>query len=215
LGAGGACPAATLRPFLVAFFLYQFAMGGMLAFLSLHLRALGAAPGFIPFVWAVGVVFEVLMMTRIGRWSDRWGRRPALAVAVLALPVRLLLLAVAPGPLFVLGVQALEGLNFGIIGPISIAYVNDLATDKNRGAAQARLAGVSGLAFALGPVVAGLVAGAAGYRLAFVALASVAVAGAVLFVRTVGESHPAAQPLDTRGPEFLRPLLRLLAAPPG
>jgi MFS family permease len=86
------------------------------------------------------------------------GAAAALAVAFAALPVRLLLLAVAPGPLFVLGAQALEGLNFGIVGPISIAFVNDLATDKNRGAAQARLAGVSGLAFALGPVAGGLVA---------------------------------------------------------
>ena len=204
-----------LRPFLLAFFLYQFAMGGMLAFLSLHLKALGAAPGFIPFVWAAGVVFEVLMMTRIGRWSDQWGRRPALAVALLALPVRLLLLAVAPGPWFVLFAQALEGLNFGIVGPISIAFVNDLATDKNRGAAQARLAGVSGLAFALGPVTGGLVAGAAGYRVTFVVLAGVAIAGAVLFLRRVAESHPAAQSLGERGPAGLRPLMRLLAAPPG
>jgi MFS family permease len=212
---GGAFSApATLRPFLIAFFLYQFAMGGMLAFLSLHLGALGAAPGFIPFVWAAGVVFEVLMMTRIGRWSDQWGRRPALAIAFAALPVRLLLLAVAPGPLFVLGAQALEGLNFGIVGAISIAFVNDLATDKNRGAAQARLAGVSGLAFALGPVAGGLVAGAAGYRVTFVVLAGVAIAGAFLFLRRVGESHPAARPLSSGDPAPLRLLLRLLAAPP-
>jgi len=206
--------ADNLRPFLIAFFLYQFAMGGMLAFLSLHLKALGAGPGFIPFVWATGVVFEALMMVRIGRWSDKWGRRPALVVAFMALPVRLLLYAVAPNPWFMLAAQTLEALNFGIIGPISIAFVNDLATDRNRGAFQARLAGVSGLAFALGPVAGGLVAGVAGYRVMFVVLASVAVAGAILFVRRVGESHPSAQSLSRRGPALLRPLLRLLIAPP-
>jgi len=207
--------AAGLHPFLLAFFLYQFAMGGMLAFLSLHLKALGAGQGFISFAWATGVVFEALMMARIGRWSDKWGRRPALAVAFLALPVRLLLYAVAPNPWFMLAAQTLEAINFGIIGPVSIAFVNDLATDKNRGWLQARLAGVSGLAFALGPVTGGLVAGAAGYRIAFVVLAGVAIAGAILFLRRVAESHPAAQPLGARGcAAGLRPLLRLLAAPP-
>lgn len=203
-----------LGPFLLAFFLYQFAMGGALAFLSLRLKEQGAGPQFITGVWATGVVFEALMMTRIGRWSDRWGRRPALAVAFAVLPIRLALYALAPGPWWVLAAQTLEGLNFGIMGPISIAFVNDLATDENRGLLQARLAGVSGLAFALGPVAGGLVAGALGYPAAFGALALVALAGTALFVRRVAESHPAAQRLDARAPAALGPLLRLLTAPP-
>jgi MFS family permease len=166
-----------LRPFLLAFFLYQFAMGGMLAYLSLHLKALGATPAFITYVWAIGVVCEALIMVRVGRWSDTWGRRPALVVAFCVLPVRLLLYAVAPAPWFVLGAQTLEGMNFGIIGPLSVVFVNDVAREGARGAAQARLAGVSGLAMALGPVAAGLVAGPTSLVVAFVALAVVAAGG--------------------------------------
>ena len=70
-----------LRRFLLAFFLYQFALHGVFACLSLYLKALGATPLWITAVWAAGVVGAVLVMTRAGRLGDIYGRRPLLAVA--------------------------------------------------------------------------------------------------------------------------------------
>jgi MFS family permease len=161
-------------------------------------------------MFAAGVVCEVLVMTRVGRLSDTYGRRPVLAIAFLLMPLRLLCYIPATGPLWVLLVQTLHGLNFGIMGTIAIVFVNDLATDRNRGAFQARLASVGGIALALSPVVGGVLAERMGIGWMFAAMSVLGAAAAWVFLARVRESHPAPAPLADRGPGFLRPVWRLL-----
>jgi MFS family permease len=69
-----------LRRFLPAYFLFFFAYTGSAAYLSIHLKSLGATPMWITGVFAAGVVCEVLVMSQVGNLSDRFGRRPLLAV---------------------------------------------------------------------------------------------------------------------------------------
>lgn len=179
-----------LRPFLISFFLYQFALYGASAYLSLFMKSLGATPMWITGTFAAGVVCEVLVMMRIGRISDRIGRKPVLAVAFVLMPLRLLCYIPATGPLWVLMVQLLHGLNFGIMGAVAVAYVNDVANDRDRGAAQASLASAGGLAVAIGPAVCGLIAQRHGIGAMFGTMALVGAAGAVLFLARVPESNP-------------------------
>jgi len=194
-----------LRPFLLAFFLYQFALYGASAYLSLFLKTLGAPPLAITATFAAGVVCEVLVMTQVGRLTDVYGRRPALALAFLLMPLRLLLYIPATGPAWVLAVQLLHGLNFGIMGTIAVAFVNDGATDANRGAVQARLGAAGGLAIALGPVTCGLLAERFGIGWMFAAMSLVGAAGAWVFLTQVRESHPAPVSPAEHGPRLLRP----------
>jgi MFS family permease len=201
---------SNLRHFLPAFFLYQFALYGASAYLSLYLKTLHASPTWITSVFAAGVVCEVLVMTRVGRFTDTYGRRPALAVAFVLMPLRLLAYIPATGPLWVLLVQTLHGLNFGIMGAIAVVYINDLTTDQHRGAAQARLAVVAGLASTVGPIVGGWIGEHFGLGWMFAVMSLVGTAGAVVFLRQVRESHPAPTPLTTRFPTYLHPLLRYL-----
>lgn len=205
---------ARLQIFLVAFFFYQVALYGSTAYLSLFLKSLGATPLWITGVFAAGVVCEVLVMTRVGRFADRYGRRPALAVAFLLMPIRLLLYIPARGPLWVLFVQTMHGLNFGIMGAIAIAFVNDLANEHNRGAAQARLAAAGGLATAIGPILCGWLADRVGLGGMFAAMSVMGFIGAFIFLTRVHESLPDPVALPTNLPAFLHPVLRLLAGPP-
>ena len=213
-----AVPKSNLNPnvrwFLLALFLYQFALYGASSYLSLYLKALGATPLWITSVFATGVVCEVLVMRQVGWLTDRYGRRPALAVAFLLMPLRLLAYIPAHTPLAVLLVQALHGLNFGIMGAISVVFINDLATDEGRGAAQARLFGVQGLATALGPIACGLIAQHFGIGWMFAAMSLVGIAGAAVFLLRVHESHPAPLPIPLRGPAAFHPFYRLLSMPP-
>jgi PPP family 3-phenylpropionic acid transporter len=202
------------RRFLIAFFFYQFALYGASAYISLYLKSLGATPLWITGTFATGVVCEVLVMTQVGRWSDLYGRRPALALAFLLMPLRLLLYIPATGPLWVLIVQSLHGFNFGIMGAIAVVFANDLATDRNRSATQARLTGVGGLATATGPMLCGWLAQYLSIGWMFAIMALFGTVGAVIFLTRVRESHPAPRALSERGPLFLHPFLRLLAAPP-
>lgn len=200
-----------LRRFLLAFFLYQFALYGASAYISLYLKSLGAKPLGITGTFAAGVFCEVLVMTQVGRFTDQFGRRPALAVAFLLMPVRLLLYPLASAPWQVLLIQTLHGLNFGIMGAIAIVFVNDSATDLDRAAAQARLAGVAGLATAFGPATCGWLAQRYGIGWMFVAMSGVGACGAVAFLGWVRDSHPGPRPL----PALLRPFGRLLTEPLG
>ena len=216
-GPAGTRPAPltpNVRWFLWALFLYQFALYGASSYLSLYLKALGATPLWITAVFATGVVCEVLVMRQVGRLTDRYGRRPALAVAFLLMPLRLLAYIPARTPLAVLLVQSLHGLNFGIMGAVAVVFINDLASEAGRGAAQARLFGVQGLATALGPIACGLIAQRLGIGWMFAAMSLVGMAGAAVFLLRVQESHPAPLPIPLRGPALLHPLLRLLSAPP-
>lgn len=194
---GSASPAAdqgdleNLNRFLLAYFLYQFALYGASANLSLYLtETLHATKRDLSNFFAVGVVSEVLVMTQVGRWTDRHGRKPALMAAFLLMPVRLLCYIPATGALWASAVQSLHGVNFGIVGAIAVTFVNDCAPERQRGAIQARLAGTGGLAVALGQWVCGFVLQRWGFGAMFGAMSAVGAVGAALLWTRVRESHP-------------------------
>jgi PPP family 3-phenylpropionic acid transporter len=179
-----------LRWFLAAYFLYQFSLYGASAYLSLFMQKLGADTFSISAMFAGGVVVEVLMMTQVGRWVDKYGRRPVLAISFMLLPLRLLLYVPAHNPIQVMLVQTLHGVNFGIMGTIAIVYINDLAQNHERGAMQARLAATGGLATALGPLICGYLSDWYGIPSMFAAMSGIGLAGAIVFLKNVRETHP-------------------------
>lgn len=174
--------------FLVAFTIYTMALYGASAFLSVYMKQLGANALWITGTFAAGVVCEVLVMRQSGRLADQYGRRPLLMVAFLLLPVRLALYALVASPGGVLLVQLLHGLNFGIMGAVAVAFVNDMATDQTRGQLQGRLAAAGGAATAVAPVGLGIVAELNGLPAMFLVAAAVAALAAVLFSAFVKES---------------------------
>jgi MFS transporter, PPP family, 3-phenylpropionic acid transporter len=202
-GATGGRPAAEDVPrpdarnldwFLLTYFLYSFGLYGASAYLPMYMKQMGASPLLITAMFAGGVVCEVLVMSRVGRWTDTYGRRPALAASFLLMPLRLLLYVPATGPAWIMAVQTLHGINFGIIGTIAVVFVNDLARPGERGALQARLLAAAGIGTALGPVVCGWLVEQIGVRGMFAAMSSVGFLAAGVFLRFVGESNPAAVP---------------------
>jgi MFS family permease len=211
-GEGRVC-GHNLQRYLRAHFLFIFAYCGASAYLGLHLKGMGATPLWITAVFAAGVLCEAIVMTQAGKLSDRFGRRPLLSVAYVMMPVRLLLYAFAGSPIFVLGVQTIHGLNFGILVAVSVTFVNDLCGEHNRGAAQARLATTGAMAAALGPLAGGWLSQQFGLPWTFGIMALVAAGGAASFVWKVRESHPHPDPLHRHGPAYLRPILRVMSVP--
>jgi PPP family 3-phenylpropionic acid transporter len=189
---------ANLRRFLLAHFLYTLALYGASPYLSLYLKELGATGPWITGVFAGGVLIEVLVMTRSGSLSDTWGRRPALAIAFVLLPLRMLLYIPATGPAWIAAVQSLHGLNFGIVGAVAVAFANDMAPANAKGMGQARLAAVAGLAMAIGPMLFGVVSQATGLRLMWGAAAAVAALAAIVLLFWVEDSHPSSHSIGQR-----------------
>ncbi|MGC4042461.1 MAG: MFS transporter [Armatimonas sp.] len=181
---------ANLDRFLLAFGLYTFALYGATGFLAIYMRQLGATPRQVTWMFAAGVVCEVLVMSQVGRWTDQHGRKPALALGFILMPLRLLLYIPALGPAWVIAVQSLHGLNFGIVGAVGVALVNDVADDTNRGSLQARLGATAGLSSALGQLVCGWLSQSYSIAVMFAVMSAVGFVAAFLLLTRVKETLP-------------------------
>jgi MFS family permease len=104
--------------------------------------------------------------------TARWGRRPVLALALAALPLRAALLAFVHDPVLVIPVQMLEGVSgtaFALLVPLTAA---EIARERGGYTLVTGLVGLaSGLGAGLSTVVGGSLAAAFGLPVAFLALA--------------------------------------------
>jgi len=104
----------------------------------------------------------------IGLLVGRIGSRRLLLASAALLPVSLLVLGLANGPAMLMAARAIFGLSFGILWTIAPA----VAAGSGRGAAGAgRLIAAAGTGWLVGPLLAGAVTDAWGYRAAFVTIA--------------------------------------------
>lgn len=185
-------PAPHLIPrYLLAFFFYQAALYGVTGNLSLYItERLHAKPSALASFFIAGVITEIIMMVVIGRISDRFGRRPALIVAFIALPFRLLGYIFAPTPTWAAVVQTMHGLNYGIIGTVGITLVNDCAEEHRRGTEQARLGVTASFATAVGQWICGFILQKSGFNEMFIAMTALSLIGVALMIFRVPETHP-------------------------
>jgi predicted MFS family arabinose efflux permease len=117
----------------------------------------------------------------VGRWAQRWGRRPMLLIGFAALPVRGLLFMVITDPYLLVAVQVLDGICaavFGVLVPLTIA-------DITRGTGHFNLAqGIVGTGIGIGASVSTTLAGWMSDRLgsgsAFLGLACIGALGFAL-----------------------------------
>ena len=132
----------------------------------------------------------------VGQSADRWGRRPLLLLALLALPTRAALLAFVHDPFAVVAVQMLDGISaagLGVLLPL-------IAADLTRGTNRFNLCmGMLGLAAGLGATFSTALAGfAADYYGPTVAL--LGLAGVGLLATAAGRLVP-----ETRLPPAAAP----------
>jgi len=161
---------------------------------GLEVAALLAMPTIVMLATAVPV----------GVLAGRIGAARMLALVGLLLPLSLLGMALAPGIAALLVARAVFGASFcglWVVGPTRAAA-------GGRGAAgTGRLIGCSGMGWLGGPLTAGLIADAAGWRIALcvLALAAVLVLPALLRLRESGEAAV---------PSHLLPALRTFRGDP-
>jgi len=122
--------------------------------------------------------------------ADQWGRKPLLLVAFAALIVRATLYAVLRDPAWLIPVQVLDGLAVGLLGALFPVVVADLT--RGLGVFNAA-AGAVGTLQDIGGVMSGVLAGAiivaAGYEVAFLTMAAIALAGFLLLLLAMPETR--------------------------
>lgn len=169
-----------LLVFALCLLLFQFASASMLPLAGERLAADYQLKSEI--VVAALVVVPQLVTASIAAWvarkADAWGRKWLFTAAFVALIARAVLFALAPGPWFLVGVQALDGLSAAVVGILVPLIVADCTKGTGRynfslGAVNT----ISGIGATVSTTAVGFLAQSLGFRAAFIALAAVAAAG--------------------------------------
>jgi MFS family permease len=136
--------------------------------------AFDLVPRDAAWVFNVFVLFNLVGVPLTTRWADRIGRRTVFAAAVAVFGSGALVVALAPSFEVVLAGRAVQGAAASGIFPAASAVVGDTYPVERRGRALGVLGAVYGVAFLIGPALAGVLLGTAGWRWVYVLLVPLA-----------------------------------------
>jgi len=91
----------------------------------------------------------------LGSMSDKFGRKPLLAISLLGTCISFLMFAWAQGAIMLFAARILDGLTGGNVS-VAQAMISDTSTSKNRAKKFGILSSAFGFGFVIGPAVGGL-----------------------------------------------------------
>jgi predicted MFS family arabinose efflux permease len=161
----------------IGFFTSLAAIGGFLAFASLHASAVGLSNTSIPlFVYGVVVVVGRIVFAKV---PDRLPSLPLGAAALALIAGGLTVTATWTAPVGMIVGAVLLALGVTFSTPAFFAAVFATAAPSERGAASGTVSAFLDLGLGGGPILLGLIAEALGIPWAFGAAAAIALAGCV------------------------------------
>jgi MFS family permease len=118
----------------------------------------------------------------VGHKVDLWGRKPIFLVGFAVLPLRGVLYTLTQNPCALVSIQILDGIGASIFAALFLIVTADLTKGTGRyNIVQGGASAAWGLGAALSNAVAALMVDTAGYNVAFLFFATVALAAFVLF----------------------------------
>jgi predicted MFS family arabinose efflux permease len=185
----------TCRPlllFAICAVLFHFANAAMLPLVGQKLaqQDKNAGTSLMSACIVAAQIIMVPMALLVGRKANRWGRKPLFLAGCLILPIRGVLYTFSDDPYWLVGVQLLDGVGAGLYGALFPLIVADLMEGSGRfNVALGAVMTAQGIGAALSTTVAGVVVVHAGYSAAFLTLAGVALAGALVFFLGMPETY--------------------------
>lgn len=188
------------------FFLRMLGLFMLLPVLALYVTELeGGTPTRIGLAIGVYALTQTVFQIPMGYLSDKYGRKPIIALGLLIFVIGSVLAALTNNVLFVIAGRALQGC--GAISGATLALVADLTREEHRTKSMAIIGMSIGLAFSsafvLGPLLNGYI-GLAGLFWASASLGLAAIVALVVLVPTPNAVEPSdIEPPETR--EMVRP----------
>ena len=118
----------------------------------------GASPAFATFIIATYSIGKFLIAPIWGALSDRYGRKPIMAIALMGDLVSYLILIFANSPELVLVSRVVAGLSAGNIATYN-ASISDMTTHENRAKGLGVIGAGMGLGYVIGPAIGGVLGG--------------------------------------------------------
>ncbi len=170
-----------VRWFYGSVFLMHLSHGAYYGFISIHLQHHGFSRTLIGFLWAVGVVAEVILLTYAKPLLARFGITRILTFSILMAACRWLFYATTLQiPLLIIG-QLLHAFTFGAFHIASVHRVYDFAPIHLRAAAQGWLSALSfGAGGGIGIALSGLLFNRIGGQSLFLIMTIIALIGVLV-----------------------------------
>ena len=156
--------------------------------LPFYAERLGASATLVGILIAAFSLAQLVVAPLWGRFSDRYGRRPAILAGLLVTALAYLLFAFAGSLVLLLVSRLLQGVGGGTIGVIQ-AYVADASPVDRRTKSLGWLSAVTSLGAVAGPAFGSLMIGLGGRRGPGLAAAALAALVAVFAWRFLGETR--------------------------
>lgn len=180
--------------FAVCIVLFHFSNAAMLPLVSQKLAQNSDAEHGIAFTSACIVAAQLVMIGMAifcGRKADVWGRKPLFLIAFAVLPLRGLLYTLWDNPVYLVSVQALDGVANGIFAMLFLLILADITAGTGRfNLAQGALAALVGVGASLSNLVAEEIVQMTDYTVGFIFLATVGLTGLTLFAVFMPETAP-------------------------
>lgn len=167
---------------LVVCFLMQLSHGPYYTFFSIYLENHNYSSSVIGWLWALGVIAEVIVFLYIHKWLPKYGHRNLLVIALLLTALRWVLTAyMVDYPSVIVATQLLHAASFGVFHAVAISLFHQTFVAKHQGRGQALYASVSfGAGGAAGSLLSGLSWDALGSTNTFVIAAAAAFLSAIV-----------------------------------
>ncbi len=163
-------------------------------------------------IFTIYVLFNLVGTPLMAKLSDAFGRRSVYVADVVLFAVGSLMVALSPTFSVLLAGRAIQGLGAGGIFPVASAVIGDTFPPEKRGSALGLIGAVFGMAFLVGPILAGVVLHFLGWHWLF--LINLPIAGLVIAMslRLLPSTRPPVrQPFDWQGMVALGVMLASLA----
>jgi MFS family permease len=106
-------------------------------------------------LFAIYSVCQFFATPIIGRWSDKYGRRPMLLLSIIGTALSFFVMAFAPNAAFLFIARAVDGLTAGNI-PVVFAVISDSTKPEERAGAFGFIGSAFNFGFVFGPAIAAL-----------------------------------------------------------
>ncbi|WP_244209031.1 MFS transporter [Paenibacillus ferrarius] len=106
-------------------------------FLALYMRQLGASDSLIGYAWMTSALSEIPVFFFLSKYGHRFKELPLLAFAGIIYAVRFFIMSSIHDPSWVIWIQMLHSLTFGIFLFTANRYISQLIPDEYRSSGQA------------------------------------------------------------------------------
>ena len=175
--------------FLVSSIIYMIVNTALGVFLPRYMEYYTQSPFWITFPFAFAAISEIPLMIYSGRLSDKIGRKVLITFGLMVLALRIFLYTLATNIIMILAISLLNGITFGTVYVVSVAYVSDLTPEGLHSTSQSVYNITISLATVIGSFLGGYLAELYGVFGLFRIIAFISLLDALFFHITVREAN--------------------------